>query len=384
MKACGLIVEYNPFHNGHLYHVQKARELSQAEIIVAIMSGNFLQRGEPAMIDKWQRARAALANGVDLVVELPVEWAVQAADYFAYGGIQILSALGCQSVCFGTDATSSFNYNEFGEQYHAQKEKIDAMFKQTDSKNLSYSQKMTQILPVFFPQLGTGKFSPNHILGMSYAYQNAHLTKPMELIALPRKNSQYHSLEMVGDIASATAIRQGLRQGLDVSQVVPAATQKAIKDYTVDWSDYWTILRYKIISSSVSELKEMYQMTEGLEYRLKKYILEATSWSHYLSLLQTKRYTKTRIQRLLCYVLLNIKTTEMTQAWQQKSIQLLGFTPAGKKYLKTIKKESSLPIISKVDAKIVENYPLMIRSNQIYQMGHSNIPEQIFGRFPIQ
>ena len=384
MQACGLIVEYNPFHNGHLYHAKKARELSGAQVIVAVMSGNFLQRGEPALVDKWQRAQAAVANGVDLVIELPVEWAVQAADYFAYGGIQLLSAIGCQSVCFGTDADNPFDYQAFGQQYYTQKVQIDAAFKQTSSENLSYSQKMAQVLPRFFPQLGTDKFSPNHILGMSYSYQNARLKQPMTLLALPRKNSQYHSLEMIGNIASATAIRQGVQQGLDVSEVIPLATQQILKQYTVAWSDYWPLLQYRITSTSLEELKAIYQMTEGLEYRLKKYIHQATSWVHYLTLLQTKRYTKTRIQRLLCYVLLNIKETEIQQAWQQIPVQILGFTQVGKDYLRAIKKDCPLPILSKVNAKIAEEYPLMIRSNQIYQMGNAKIAEQLFGRYPLQ
>ena len=145
MQACGLIVEYNPFHNGHLYHAKKARELSGAQVIVAVMSGNFLQRGEPALVDKWQRAQAAVANGVDLVIELPVEWAVQAADYFAYGGIQLLSAIGCQSVCFGTDADNPFDYQAFGQQYYTQKVQIDAAFKQTSSENWHFETKQLHI-----------------------------------------------------------------------------------------------------------------------------------------------------------------------------------------------------------------------------------------------
>ena len=110
MEACGVIVEYNPFHNGHLYHLQQARAQSKAEVVVAVMSGNFLQRGEPAVIDKWKRAEAALANGADLVVELPFEWVVQSADYFAKGAVAILQSLKCTSLCFGTDSAVSIDY----------------------------------------------------------------------------------------------------------------------------------------------------------------------------------------------------------------------------------------------------------------------------------
>lgn len=106
MRSCGIVVEYNPFHNGHRYHAEKARELSGADVVVAVMSGNFLQRGEPAIIDKWARTKTALQNGVDLVVELPFSWAVQSADYFARGSIKLLQALKCDALCFGTDSDS--------------------------------------------------------------------------------------------------------------------------------------------------------------------------------------------------------------------------------------------------------------------------------------
>ena len=113
MKACGLVVEYNPFHHGHQYHVEKARQVTNADVVVAVMSGNFLQRGEPAIIDKWQRAQAALQHGVDLIVELPPAWAVHSADFFASGAIRILQDLQCELLCFGTDTKHPFDYAKF-------------------------------------------------------------------------------------------------------------------------------------------------------------------------------------------------------------------------------------------------------------------------------
>ena len=114
MKSCGVIVEYNPFHNGHRYHLEEARKESQADVIIAVMSGNFLQRGEPAIIDKWQRAEEALKNGADLVIELPFAYAVQSADYFARGGVSLLHHLGVDALCFGTDSSSELDYEKFG------------------------------------------------------------------------------------------------------------------------------------------------------------------------------------------------------------------------------------------------------------------------------
>ncbi|MEG0373136.1 MAG: nucleotidyltransferase family protein, partial [Enterococcus sp.] len=128
LQSCGIVVEYNPFHNGHKYHAQKARELSGADVVVAVMSGNFLQRGEPAITDKWSRAEAALKNGVDLVVELPFAWAVQSADYFAKGSIKLLQALNCDALCFGTDNQATFDYADYGRFFMEEQTAIEKFF----------------------------------------------------------------------------------------------------------------------------------------------------------------------------------------------------------------------------------------------------------------
>ena len=181
MKACGIIVEYNPFHNGHRYHAQQARQQSGAEVVIAIMSGNFLQRGEPALLDKWARAEEALQNGVDLVIELPTAWSVQSADYFAKGGIKLLQALQCESLCFGTDSTSAIDYAAFGQFVQENQSLIDQTFHALTDKQLSYPQKMTAVFRQVYPESRFDFSSPNHILGMSYAKENATYPTPMTL-----------------------------------------------------------------------------------------------------------------------------------------------------------------------------------------------------------
>lgn len=157
MRSCGIVVEYNPFHNGHRYHAQKARELSNADVVVAVMSGNFLQRGEPAIIDKWARAKAALENGVDLVVELPFAWAVQSADYFAKGSIALLQALKCDALCFGTESENSFDYADYGSFFVKEKEAIDKLFHELPigwsypEKWLKLFHNCTQMHKIFLP-----------------------------------------------------------------------------------------------------------------------------------------------------------------------------------------------------------------------------------------
>ena len=384
MKACGIIVEYNPFHNGHHYHAKKARELSKADIVIAVMSGNFLQRGEPAVIDKWSRANQALQNGVDLVVELPIQWSLQSADYFARGGILLLQALQCDSYCFGTDATMAFDYQAFGKFVVEEKQLIDETFQQLTNPTMTYAQKMTEVYRKIYPELSLTGEQPNHVLGLAYAQENAYYEKPMQSIPLPRIGASYHSQEIANNIASATAIRKAILEGKSIEQVVPSQTASDLAQYQVSWNNYWELLKYRIITSSVDELREIYQMVEGLEYRLKALIHEAITIDEFIQLVKTKRYTRTRIQRLLCYVLLNIQKKDIQFAWKNNYLHVLGFTDKGQRYLKERKTTIDLPILSKIGKKEEEQYPLAIRSDKVYQMGNPLILEQNFGKFPIR
>ncbi|MCD5001002.1 nucleotidyltransferase [Enterococcus saccharolyticus] len=384
MKACGIIVEYNPFHNGHKYHVEQARKLSGAEVVVAVMSGNFLQRGEPAVIDKWLRAQEALQNGVDLVVELPVQWSLQSADYFARGGILLLQALQCESYCFGTDAGDHFDYQAFGQFVVDNQNVINDSFQQLSDPTLTYAQKMTEVFRQIYPELVLTGNQPNHILGLSYAQENAHYPTPMRGLPLTRIGAGYHTTELTSTIASATAIRQAVRQEQSIADVVPKQTAYDLNQYCVSWENYWDLLKYRIVTSSIGELQNIYQMVEGLEYRLKAFVHQATNFAEFVQLIKTKRYTQTRIQRLLCYVLLNLTKEEVETAWQTNYLHVLGFTENGQQYLKEQKKNFSLPLVSKIGKVEEEKYPLAIRSDQVYQMGKPQIVEQNFGKFPIR
>ena len=371
MKSCGIIVEYNPFHNGHRYHVEMARKITGAEVVIAVMSGNFLQRGEPAIIDKWHRANEALQNGVDLVVELPVEWAVQSADYFAKGAVKILQTLDCDSLCFGTEEETSF--------VQENQDRIEEAFQELSDQTYSYPQKMTEVFRSLYPDITLDFSSPNHILGLSYAKENAKYVHPMELHPIRRKSAGYHE-KIITDqrIASATAIRHALEEG---KRLVPPQTEEDLSTCSLQtWESYWPYLRYRLLSSTLLELTDIYQMTEGIESRMKTAAATADSFEDFVSKVKTKRYTWTRIQRLSCYVLLNIKKQEIPIQQNKNYLRLLGFTDAGRRFLKE-KKEIS--IYSRIGKKEAQEAELLVRSDQIYQLG-GNIPEQNFGQIPIR
>lgn len=384
MNSCGIIAEYNPFHNGHKYQLQKAREQTQADVMIVAMSGNFLQRGEPAIIDKWQRAAEALEQGADLVVELPVQWSLQSADYFAKGGIKALHALHCANLSFGTDSTEDFDYSAFGRFIASHQEELDAAYQVYDKPGLSYAQKMAAVLNKEYPSFSLQKEQPNHILGLTYAKENARFEHPMAIYPVKRLKSSHHSTELTEEIASATAIRQGIFAGKTIEEVVPTKTAEDLAFYQVSWKDYWPLLKYKVLASSPAELREIYQMVEGLEYRLKNKIKDAANFDEYVEEVKSKRYTRTRIQRLLCYVLLNLKDKDVKNAWQHNYLHILGFTQKGRQYLQQEKKTINWPIISKIGQAQEQLMTLAIQSDNIYQLANSLIAEQNFGKFPIQ
>lgn len=381
VKICGIIVEYNPFHNGHAYHIKKAREQTGADLIVAVMSGNFLQRGEPAIVDKWQRAAAAVANGVDVVIELPVEWAVQSADYFAAGAVRLLEKLGCEAICFGTDEHSKFDYVGYGQFYQQNHMRINQAIQAMNNPTLTYAEKMIEVMRRLNPTITFQENQPNHLLALSYAKENALLASPMRLVPIKRKTAAYHSEKLQGAISSATAIRKALAQGESVAESVPDAT---MRDLTVAnvvcWENYWLLLNYRIITSSLAELRQIYQMVDGLEYRFKKMIRQSRSFDELINQVASKRYPLGRIQRLCVYILCNFTKKEITEQWTTPLLRPLAYNQKGQQFLAQLSKEK-LAVVARFAKKESLLYPLTLKADQVYQLGNPQITEQNFGRY---
>lgn len=379
MKACGVIVEYNPFHNGHRYHLEQARCKSQADVIICAMSGNFLQRGEAAIIDKWQRANSALQNGADIVLELPFEWAVQSADYFAQGGVMMLAAIGCDSLCFGTDSQEKMDYQHIGQFLHQNHQQLNQLFHQMADEKLSYAENMIRVFQALEIDIPFDHKQPNHILGLSYAKANSQLPKQMELLAIERKNSGYHDEGFTSEtIASATAIRRGIFCGEEITPYVPASSLDHLEDQKVCLEDYFPYLKFRLLTMDLAELQQIYQMEEGLAFRMKKLIRSCFSYESLINQLKSKRYSRTRIQRLLLYCLLNVRKEEIRNAWQTPSIRILGFTEKGQGYLNKVKKQLPYPLITRVGKVEATRLSLTIRSDEVYRLANPHIQEQNF------
>lgn len=360
MKACGLVVEYNPFHFGHQYHLKAAKEKTAADCVVAVMSGNFLQRGEPAIMDKFSRAKAAILGGIDLVLELPYAYAVQHSDYFAKGAIDILYHSGVDSICFGSE---SGDIHSFVDAYYLQKKHHDqyqAHVKTFLSKGYAYPDAATK---AYQTVLGISDIldlsKPNNILGLSYIRAIKDSGYSIEPVTIQRIQNNYHDTKITGTIASATSIRKEMLKHLSTpelaSETMPATTIDILKNYKQlssywhEWESYFPFLKYRVQTMTLTELNQIEGVVEGLEHRIMRTSQEASSFQEWMTALKTKRYTWTRLQRIFVHILTNTRKEENMLQNDLGYIRILAMNKTGQAYLNQQKKKSDLPFITKIN-----------------------------------
>lgn len=379
MSVVGLVVEYNPFHNGHLYHLRESIKKSNASVVIAVMSGHFLQRGEPAIVSKWTRTKMALYCGVDLVVELPYAFATQKAETFASGAVSILDALGCDHLCFGSelgDINPFISTNHFLEQSKAEYEDLIQHYVKT---GISYPNALT----LAYKNLNGDKelldlSLPNNILGFYYVRAILKQHSNIEPLTIKRTSAGYHDEQFRSPtIASATSIRKALfSENHHIQSYVPEVTlqllQENKKDYHLHrWELYFQLLKYRIMTMTTKEIGSIYEVEEGLEHRIKRCIQSALSFQEFMESLKTKRYTWTRLQRLCTHILTNTTKEQMkcmNEGQTSPYVRLLGMSTEGQAYLSHIKKQLMLPLISKVTAFDHPLLDLDIKAAHAYQM----------------
>ena len=351
MKACGIIAEYNPFHKGHHYQIEQIRKQTDADVIVVAMSGNFVQRGEPAIENKWYRAKMALENGADLILELPTLSSIQATDWFAAGGVGILHAAKCQEIAFGVEDTS-VDYQVAFEEWNTLQTRIKEHVTNDQMKSLTYANRLSLISKETFGEnspLYRLMQQPNQQLGFAYVKEILLQSLPMKFMTIERMgNGHLDEKIQEGQFASGTALRKQLlkvdRNHQLLSQL-PYLTEVSSDEYRNNWEQYWGLLKYQLERSSVEELKTIYQMDEGIEYRFKKILPQANSFGEFIQLLKNKRWTWARLQRLCIYVLLGITKDQVKQHFESickpKEVTVLGFNEKGREYLKKLREEET-------------------------------------------
>lgn len=379
MKIIGVIAEYNPFHNGHLYHLNKIKELYPDSLIVVVLSGHFMQRGEPSIISKWDRTELALEYGADIVIELPFPFATQSADIFAKGAIQILKQMHVDTLIFGSETDNVDKLIELSNIDLENKESIQSNL----DRGMSYAKATYEYLKDASNELIQ---TPNDILGLAYikSIKNEHAN--IIPITIKRTND-YHSTDLNGSIVSASAIRKALYDGKDISTLVPKLTLEKLNNNLFFQEDYFPFYHYKMVSE-INRLEEYQTVDEGLENRIKKEILNATSLDDFILRVKTKRYTYNKIRRMLTHILVGFTKEEAKKYKHISYIRILGFTKKGQHYLNQIKKNMQLPIITKFKKENDPMLELEFRATMVYasilnQEEQKKIIEQEYKQKPI-
>lgn len=381
MKVLGIVAEYNPFHNGHLYHLQASRELSGAGCVVAVMSGNFTQRGEPALVDKWARTEMALKNGIDLVIELPLAYAMASAEFFAYGAVKLLDSLGAvDSLCFGSESGDLSALAEaasiLGEEPHRYK----LALKSSLSRGKSFPAARQEALSTYLKQehgqdnLSSSLKNPNNILGIEYLKALRKLGSRIQPMTVGRAGSDYRSEALSGKRSSATSIRNAIasmpweESKKHLEETLPEPTLDILEREfelgrgPVFPSDFTLPLLSALRKMSVEEIRNLPYMEEGLEYRVKQAAENTGTMEALLDAVCTRRYTGTRIRRILFSTLTGLSRSQF-EAFQSGGgpsyIRVLGFNNTGRQLLAGVRETASLPVITKAaDSKNSTNSEL--------------------------
>ena len=374
MKVLGIIAEYNPFHNGHLYHLNKSVEISKADFTVCVMSGNFLQRGEPALFDKWIRAETAVKNGIDLVIELPFIFSSSSAEYFSKGAINILDRLGCIThISFGNEKGEIDDLYSIAEILSYEPDSFKYHLKNNLKKGYSfpYSREISLNEVTEGLDIQNVLSTPNNILATEYLKWLIRIGSGIEPIAIKRYSADYHDLSIKNSICSATAIRELLiknKKEYDILQnVVPSPTYETITNYAKKGisplfkTDLWHLIQYKLMTTPSEELGEVFSASEGIENRLLNQIYNHKTLDDLISHVKTKRYPLTNVQRLLIHTLIGLSKKDMRSFEENDNLyaRILGFSCKGTQLLRNIKESDSttLPVITNINKEVSPDSP---------------------------
>ena len=340
MKIVGIICEYNPLHNGHIYHFNKIKQESKADLIICVMSSSFSSRGDLSLFDKFTKTKQALALGIDLIIELPLIYTIERADIFGDYSVKLLNKLNVNEIWIGSETNDISLY----EKYYNENKNID----NKDDYHTSYKSKSNIDL------------LSNDILGYSYYKSIMDNNFNIKLKTIKRVNNNYLDNNInSSNIQSALTIRKNLT---DLSKYTPEYVYND-KNLILDENKLFEFLKYKILSSTIDELKNTFFVDEGIEYKLKD-IIKYNNYSSFIDYLSNKRYSKTRIKRMLVYVLLNISKNMANNAFNDELlVRVLGYNSLGKEYLNKIKK--NINIMSNIKNGINNVYDIEINTSKL-------------------
>lgn len=375
MQRIGLIAEYNPIHNGHIYQIKEIKRLYPDSIIILITNSYFTQRGDISIINKWDKTKIALDNNIDLVIELPFPYATQSADIFAKGALKILNFLQIDTLIFGSESNDINKLKKLASTQLNNK-KYDEKVKTYLNQGINYPTAMSNSLKDI---LGYTTSSPNDLLGISYIKEIIRNNYKINTVSIKR-TIDYHSKIASKKIASATLIRTLIREKKDITNYIP----KYQTDYfyqNLSLESYFPYIKYKIITSK--NLAIYKTVDEGIENRINKVINSVNSWKELVEKIKNKRYTYNKINRMLIHILTNF-TKDESNNLNIDYIRVLGFSQKGRLYLNQIKKDLKVPLITNYKPNLSPLLDIEFRVAKIYSLPlNKNIIEKEYKQPPI-
>ena len=383
MKVLGIIAEYNPFHNGHRYHIEEAKKITNADYVIVVMSGNFTQTGNIAIYDKFTRAKLATEYGVDLVIELPTIYANSSAESFAYGAVSILENLGIVDyICFGSETDNIETLSKISKIINSNNVQINSKIKEILKSGVSYPVARENALKEFLTAEEIDILDKsNNILGIEYLRILDKLNSNITPICIKRESSDFNEImlnEKSDRYTSATSIRNMIYQNkIDlVEKYVPALTYTTIVNTNASFNDkLYRILKYKILTTSLEELRNISEVTEGLENKIKSEITHSLSYDDYINNLKSKRYTMTKIKRMLNNILLDITKDDLKYIKENNITyaHILSLGYKGKDLLSKISNNSNIKLITKINENTLNELDENIRKYLDLDILASNI-----------
>lgn len=389
MQVNGIIAEYNPFHNGHKYHIDTARKQTGADYTVIVMSGSFTQRGIPAILDKYTRAEMALQSGADLVLELPSYYAAASAEYFASGAVALLDQLGIVThLCFGSECGDITVMKHLAGLLLKEPPTYAESLRSYLRQGISYPTARAKALMDYEPSVcnhGDILSSPNNILGIEYLKALQQRSSSIIPCTTLRAGADYHDIRLLGSHCSADAIRHAIREGCDTAGLRNSMPENAYQIMLralneirpVFPNDFSSVLLYKLLSEQEQGYEQYLDVSSDLSDRIRKHLQDYVNYESFCNILKRKETTYTRISRCLLHILLNMKETTM-QHYREMDYtpyaRVLGFRKESIPLLTAIKENTSIPLITKLaDADKLLNdkaYAMLkeeLQINQVYQ-----------------
>lgn len=356
MVKVGVIAEYNPFHNGHIYHLNKVKEMFPDSYLILVLAGNFTQRGDVSVINKWDKTKLALDYGFDLVAELPFNIATSSASLYAHGAIDILNKLDCDYLVFGSETNDVELFKNLVNVTNNNKD-YQAKIKHYLNKGLNYpkacSLALNDVSKVIIDK-------PNDVLALEYIRNIINTNSKIKPVSIKRTND-YHECEINKKITSATSIRKNINNKSIIKNTLPDDSLKLIKDISLN--DYFKYIKYEIISNN--KLDEILDVDEGIENKLKKEVLSSNNIEELILKVKSKRYSYNKIKRMLLHILTNTKKDYDKNI---NYIRILGATNNGMKILKEIKTKTDVPIITKYKKKYDYLFKDDIKASIVYSL----------------